>query len=110
MSEKKNDCAHYDAFFDCCMVLSDWSEAMPVLAPCAASPCEYYEKKCEFCKKGDEKCGTCEKILQGMDGCSAECNSEKCVAYSPVKYCFMCGRRLTAGKTITVPKYKYTGN
>lgn len=94
MSKEKIDCLHYDDEFGCCKKLSDWSDPMPVLQPCVESPCEYYEKECEFCKEGDEKCGTCEEMYKGMDGCSSRCDTEKCVAYKPVNYCFMCGRKL----------------
>lgn len=52
---------------------------------------------CDFCKAGDEKCGTCKKMFEGMDGCSSNCDSEKCRVYEPVNYCFMCGRKLKGG-------------
>ena len=44
MDEKKQiDCIHYDAELECCKVLSDWLDPMPVLAPCVESPCGLYE-------------------------------------------------------------------
>ena len=44
MDEKKQiDCIHYDAELDCCKVLSDWIDPMPVLVPCVESPCKFYE-------------------------------------------------------------------
>ena len=43
--QKKIDCCHYDAEFDCCKWFSDWSDPMPVLQPCIESPCKYYERR-----------------------------------------------------------------
>ena len=63
--------------------------------------CERNKRKktdCEFCKVGDEKCGTCKKMFEGMDGCSSHCSAEKCRAYEPVNYCFMCGRKMKGGE------------
>lgn len=37
------DCKHYDSELDCCKLLSDWSEAMPVLQPCIDGPCEAHQ-------------------------------------------------------------------
>ena len=37
------DCKHYDEELDCCKLLSDWSDAMPVLQPCIDGPCTEYE-------------------------------------------------------------------
>lgn len=92
------DCRHYDDELGCCRKLSDWCEPMPVLQPCVKSPCEHYEKKCEFCREGDEKCGTCEgKYKEWDESCASDCDEEKCVAYKPVNYCFMCGRKLKGG-------------
>ena len=52
-----NDCKHYDEGFDCCNVLSDWSDGMPLLQPCIEGPCKAYGKrtlKIEIpCKIGD---------------------------------------------------------
>jgi hypothetical protein len=39
----ENRCANYDKEFECCRILSDWSEAMPVLQPCVESPCKYFK-------------------------------------------------------------------
>lgn len=36
---KLNTCKHYDAELDCCKELSDWSNPMPVLAPCSEVFC-----------------------------------------------------------------------
>ena len=97
MSKEKIDCLHYDDEFGCCRWFSDWSQDMPILQPCLESPCEHYRKKkreCEFCKEGDEKCGTCEWFMKGTDGCATYSDMEHCVRYKPVNYCFMCGRKL----------------
>ena len=97
MSREKIDCLHYDEEFKCCRWFSDWGEDMPVLQPCLESPCEHYRKKkkeCKFCKDGDEKCGTCERFIQGANGCWTNGDTEKCVTYKPLNYCFMCGRKL----------------
>lgn len=91
------DCIYYDEEFDCCKWFSSWEQDMPILQPCIESPCKHYKKKkkeCQLCKAGDEKCGTCERFMMGMDGCATECDTEKCVAYKSVNYCFMCGRKL----------------
>ena len=91
------DCIHYDEEFDCCTWFSSWGQDMPILQPCIESPCSHYIKKkkaCEFCKDGEEKCGTCERFFMGMDGCATNCDSEKCIAYKPVNHCYMCGRKL----------------
>lgn len=49
---------------------------------------------CFYCEEGDEKCGTCVKFF-GYCGeqCSIEFDSPKCIAYKPVTYCWMCGRK-----------------
>lgn len=39
----ENRCANYDKQFKCCRILSDWSEAMPVLQPCVERPCKYFK-------------------------------------------------------------------
>ena len=39
----KNRCTNYDKEIECCRILSDWSEAMPVLQPCIESPCKYFK-------------------------------------------------------------------
>ena len=52
---------------------------------------------CDYCKQGDEKCGTCVEFFKGMDGCAAECDNEKCIAYKPVHYCPFCGARMKGG-------------
>lgn len=39
----KNRCANYDKEFECCRILSDWSEAMPALQSCIESPCKYFK-------------------------------------------------------------------
>ena len=39
----KNRCTNYDKEFECCRILSDWSEAMPALQPCIESPCKYFK-------------------------------------------------------------------
>ena len=92
-----NDCIYYDEEFDCCKWYSIWGQDMPILQPCLESPCSHYIKKkkaCEFCKDGEEKCGTCERFFMGMDGCATNCDSEKCIAYKSVNHCYMCGRKL----------------
>ena len=43
-----NNCQHYDNEFNCCKVLSDWSNPMPVLQPCVESPCEKYSPITNF--------------------------------------------------------------
>ena len=101
--EKQIDCLHYDEELDCCMVLSDWSQPMPVLQPCIESPCEHYIKGCYFCKAGDEKCGTCAKFFDyygdgGGEKCSSAYDSIKCVSYEPMKYCSMCGAKMKGGE------------
>lgn len=37
------NCRHYDKEFNCCKILSDWSDPMPVLQPCIKGPCKHYE-------------------------------------------------------------------
>lgn len=37
------DCKYYDSELDCCKLLSDWSEAMPVLQPCVDGPCDKHQ-------------------------------------------------------------------
>lgn len=37
------NCRHYDKKFNCCKILSDWSNPMPVLRHCIKGPCKYYE-------------------------------------------------------------------
>jgi hypothetical protein len=54
---------------------------------------------CDFCKEGDEKCGTCVKFFDyyedgGSDRCSCECGREKCFYYKPVPHCSNCGAKL----------------
>lgn len=37
-----NDCKHYEGELGCCKLLSDLTEAMPILMPCVDTPCEHY--------------------------------------------------------------------
>lgn len=103
MTEEKHiDCLHYDDELGCCKVLSDWSQPMPMLQSCIESLCEHYVKGCYFCKQNDEKCGTCVKFFDyyedgGSEHCSSPYDSEKCVAYKPMPFCSMCGRKLKDG-------------
>ena len=43
-----NKCKHYDKELDCCAILSDWRDPMPILQPCVESPCNKYEVKTQF--------------------------------------------------------------
>ena len=49
-----NNCKHYDEEFDCCKILSDWSDPMPVLQPCVKGVCE------KFSPVTNEICKNCE--------------------------------------------------
>lgn len=58
-----------------------------------------HENGCEYCKTGEEKCGTCVFLLDyfsdgGSDKCSAASNEEKCNGYKPMNFCPYCGRNL----------------
>ncbi len=50
---------------------------------------------CEWCKFGNEACGTCKRYF-GADysRCSAEPEEVRCIAYEPFGYCPNCGRKL----------------
>ena len=40
--QKWHDCKHYDRELGCCKLLSNWTEAMPILMPCVDTHCEHY--------------------------------------------------------------------
>ena len=40
--QKWHDGKHYDGELGCCKLLSNWTEAMPILMPCVDTPCEHY--------------------------------------------------------------------
>ena len=57
---------------------------------------------CDWCDPGDEKCGTCNRFFLDFDeSCAVDPSTEKCAYYTPIGYCFNCGRRLTPDKTKT---------
>lgn len=41
-------CKHYDKELDCCKLLSDWGNPMPVLQPCVKGPCEHFVEEFKF--------------------------------------------------------------
>lgn len=45
-----HDCEHYDHELECCSLLSDWTDAMPLLQPCIDGPCKHYTKAAEKCR------------------------------------------------------------
>ena len=59
---------------------------------------------CDFCKAGNEKCGTCVKFFDyyedgdGNDRCSTEYGNEKCAYYKPVHFCSNCGAKMKGGE------------
>ena len=58
---------------------------------------------CDFCKAGNEKCGTCVKFFDyyedgGSDRCSSEYGNEKCAYYKPVHHCSNCGAKMKGGE------------
>ncbi len=58
---------------------------------------------CDFCKEGNEKCGTCVKFFDynedgGSDRCSSEYGNEKCAYYKPVHHCSNCGAKMKGGE------------
>ena len=58
---------------------------------------------CDFCKAGNEKCGTCIKFFDyyedgGSDRCSSEYGNEKCAYYKPVPHCLNCGAKIKGGE------------
>jgi hypothetical protein len=51
--------------------------------------------ECEYCKIGDEKCHTCTEFYKNIDDrCSGYDDGGGCIKYTPVKYCFNCGRKM----------------
>lgn len=48
--------------------------------------------RCDWCKQGDERCGTCKNFFTD-DGsrCSAEHDDIRCAYYEPMNYCPNCG-------------------
>ena len=59
---------------------------------------------CDFCKEGNEKCGTCVKFFDyhedgGSDRCSSEYGNEKCAFYKPVHHCSNCGAKMKGGES-----------
>ena len=40
-----DNCVHYGEEFDCCKLLSDFGQPMPVIQPCVESPCPHYKRK-----------------------------------------------------------------
>ena len=59
---------------------------------------------CDFCKEGNEKCGTCVKFFDyhedgGSDRCSIEYGNEKCAYYKPVHHCSNCGAKMKGGES-----------
>lgn len=55
--------------------------------------------RCDWCRPGNEQCGTCIKKLDyhgdgGSDTCSAESNSFVCAYYKPMNYCPNCGTKM----------------
>lgn len=56
-------------------------------------------ERCDWCKTGEEKCGTCRMFFDfygdgGSDRCSADCDDIKCAYYKPVSFCPHCGTKL----------------
>ena len=51
--------------------------------------------ECNWCKYGDEYCGSCRNFFAD-DGsrCSAEYDEIRCAYYEPINYCPNCGRKL----------------
>ena len=52
--KRMSNCKHYDEEFDCCKILSDWSDPMPVLQPCVKGVCD------SFLPVRSETCKNCE--------------------------------------------------
>lgn len=52
------------------------------------------QSECEYCKADDEKCGTCTQFYDDKDRCGGYCSEEKCIKYTPAKYCFNCGAKM----------------
>lgn len=46
----KDKCKKYSKDLGCCMMLSDFSQPMPVLQPCIESPCKHYKPYTNFSK------------------------------------------------------------
>ena len=46
----KSKCKNYSKELECCMVLSDFGQLMPVLQPCIESPCKHYKPQTNFNK------------------------------------------------------------
>ena len=46
----KSKCKNYIKELDCCMVLSDFGQPMPVLQPCIESPCKHYKPQTNLAK------------------------------------------------------------
>ena len=57
---------------------------------------EVEQGRCDWCKTGEQKCGTCRRFFDyygdgGSDKCSSECDSGKCAYYQPIGFCPNCG-------------------
>lgn len=55
--------------------------------------------ECEYCKTGNEKCGTCAYFIgidtnDALDRCSEYYGENKCVKYKPASYCFNCRAKM----------------
>lgn len=60
---------------------------------------EVVHGRCDWCKTGEEKCGTCRMFFDyygdgGSDKCSSECDSGKCAYYQPIGFCPNCGAKM----------------
>ena len=69
--------------------------------------CEHYAEErhenCDWCKPGEEWCGTCVKFFDyyedgGSDSCSAPFDLAKCSYYKPIHNCPNCGAKMDGGK------------
>lgn len=73
----KDKCKKYSKDLGCCMMLSDFSQPMPVLQPCIESPCKHYKPYTNF----DKITESVESLAEFIDSLNLiDCNA--CVGKS----------------------------
>ena len=55
---------------------------------------EQRKPDCDWCKRGWEVCGTCEKFFDRDNKCSKDSGEYGFACYKPFGYCPKCGRKL----------------
>ena len=76
----KGICKHYGEEFDCCKLLSDFSNPMPDLRPCTKDEyeCEYYKPHTNFDRITASVESLAKVMANSLDCTSCPCSNESC--------------------------------